>query len=253
MTQILSDDEYAALKQSHPELQSGCPTCDGRTYYRWKGVSVDCDCNQQRQLYVRYAHAGIGKKFMQLSWEDLSLPKEQLDPIQAWLEQKKLNISRGRGLFLSGAVGTGKTLVLNLVLKEVIKADIAAYFTTFSGMVESFTSTWGDNEEKKRFATRFMRTRVLGLDDLGKEFRSANRLSATTFDHVLRTRVFEDRTTLLTSNLSSKEVQIGYGAAVLSLLAEQNVHVHFEGQDFRVKAHDRTGDEIAAGETRPIV
>jgi len=146
---------------------------------------------------------------------------------------------------------TGKTMLANLILKDLVREGHDCYFTTFSGAIEQFTSTWGDRDEKARFAKRFMLSRVLCLDDLGKEFR--NRLSSSTFDHILRTRVFELRPTILTTNLHPTEISVGYGASILSLLAEQSVHVHFTGGDYRPHAHYRSISEVEAGEVRAIV
>jgi DNA replication protein DnaC len=248
----LSDVDYDLLKVAHPELFGHCVTCQGTGNYTWKGTTHDCDCKQQTHLGTRYAHAGIGLTYMRLGWDDLEVPENQLAPVRDYVENVESYLARGMGLFLSGSVGSGKTLIANLVLKDLVRRGYDCYFTTFAGAVEHFTSTWGDNDEKKRFANRFMRSRVLCLDDLGKEFRSQNGLSPTTFDHILRTRVFEGRPTILTTNLTAAEVKTGYGASVLSLLVEKSIEVPLSGADFRIKAHSRSIAEIKANEMRPI-
>lgn len=170
-----------------------------------------------------------------------------------YLDSAEAFIDRGIGLFLSGPMGTGKTLLAMLVLKDLVKKNYNCYATTFSNTVEAFTSTWGDNEEKKRFADRFMFSDVLLLDDLGQEQRTSNRLPQTTFDRILRTRIQDGRPTLVTTNMNAIEVQVGYGAPVLSLLCEQSIEIPMTGTDFRPKARDRTIAEARSGEQRPII
>jgi len=247
---FLTDDELAQVKATHPEITEDCPTCrDGE--YTWQGTTKLCDCATQKRLNRLYSHAGIGQRYQRLGWNDLKVPEAQLAPIRKYLANAENYIASGIGLYISGDVGTGKTLVSNLILKDLVMAGHDCYFTTFSGAIEQFTSTWGDRDEKTRFAKRFMLSKVLCLDDLGKEFR--NRLSSTTFDHILRTRVFEARPTILTTNLHPTEISVGYGAPILSLLAEQSIHVHFTGGDYRPHAHYRSISEVEAGEVRAIV
>ncbi len=249
---FLSDAELDRVEAAFPELKDPCVTCQGTGNYTWKGTTHDCDCQEQRYLATHYAHAGIGLAYQRLSWDDLEVPENQLAPVRDYVENIESYIARGMGLFLSGSVGSGKTLIANLILKDLVRLHYECYFTTFAGAVENFTSTWGDSDEKKRFANRFMHSRVLCLDDLGKEFRASNGLSPTTFDYILRIRVSEGRPTILTTNLAAAEVKTGYGAAVLSLLVEKSIEVPLSGADFRVKAHSRSIAEIKANEMRPI-
>jgi DNA replication protein DnaC len=248
----LSDPDYNRLEAAHPELFDSCVTCRGAGTYNWKGATHPCDCREQKHLSIHYAHAGIGMTYQRLTWDELQVPEDQLAPVRDYVDNIDEYVARGIGLFISGSIGSGKTLIANLILKDLIHKQHECYFTTFAGAVEHFTSTWRDTDEKQRFANRFMRSRVLCLDDLGKEFRSSNGLSPTTFDHILRTRVLQNRPTILTTNLTSAEMKTGYGAAVLSLLIEKSIEVPLSGADFRVKAHGRTIAEIEANEMRPI-
>jgi DNA replication protein DnaC len=251
---FLNNAEIERLKDTYPELRSSsCPTCGGAGYFRWEAEKRVCVCEQQKRLHMRYLHAGIGATYQRLSWSDLKIPAEMYEPAMDWIEHADEFIRAGMGLLLHGPVGTGKTLLANLVLKELVKKDLDCYCTTFAGAVENFTATWRDNEEKKIFARRFMGSQVLVLDDLGKEFRSSTHLSSTTFDHILRTRVQNSRPTILTTNMTPRDMRGGYGGAVLSLLVEKSIEVPLSGADFRPASHDRTVAEIRNKEVRPIV
>lgn len=257
MTDFLSNDQLDQIKADYPDLYTPgrCPTCQNKREFTWQGSSHDCVCTEQKRLLLRYLHAGIGLTYQRLSWEDLTFQQGNpaLKPVEDYLERVEDYIDRGKGLFITGPVGTGKTLLGHLVLKELVKKGVNCYATTFSQTVEAFTAGWNSAEEKARFAKRFMQSKVLLLDDLGKEFRRSNALQQTTFDHILRTRVQNSRPTILTTNMSPAEVHSGYGAAVLSLLVEQSIEVPLTGADFRPKAQERDLAELARGERRPIV
>ena len=250
---FLSDNDLTRLWREYPGLKNAsCPTCKGAKTYRWQGEDHDCVCSEQQQLHISYLHAGIGVIYQRLNWDDFFGPQEALDTVKDYVQRSGEYIDRGIGLFFGGALGTGKSMLANLVLKELVKAGYDCHSTTFASTITSFTAGWNSRDDAAWFADRFMYSQVLLLDDLGKEFRRSNQLHATTFDHILRTRVQGGRPTILTSNMTSSEVQKGYGAAVLSLLVEQSIEINLTGNDYRPKAHDRTVAEVQRGERRPI-
>lgn len=259
----LDDDDAALLANAHSNLRGShgsiigpddfCPTCDKTGSYTWKGVSVRCDCELQLALYKHYLAAGIGTTYQRLNWEDFDGPDEILSGVLAYLDNARRYVARGIGLFFTGDVGTGKTMIATLALKELIKQNYRCYATTFAQTIEAFTAGWYSGEEKERFRRRFIHSEVLLLDDVGKELRGTKlALSETTFDNILRERVQNARPTIITTNLTLDELGDGFGHAVLSLLHEKSVEAVFTGTDYRKKANTREMAEIAADETRPI-
>ena len=213
---FLSDQDFNRLKASHPEISHGlCPTCQGKGSFLWWGDENVCDCATQKQLSILYSHAGIGLNYQRLDWDDVALSQEQLAPIHNYINDTDRYVHRGVGLILSGPIGTGKTLIANLVLKALVKKDYDCYFTTFARPSSHSPQPGAVSRTRSGFAERFMHSKVLCLDDLGREFRSSNKLPATTFDHILRTRVQNCRPVILTTNLTPNEIRSGYGAGVL--------------------------------------
>jgi len=253
-TAILSDEEATRLYARFPELRNGpCPTCRDTGHYRWSGVEVECNCRQQRQLVKHYSKSGIGVRYQRLDWSDFSGDPEALAQVSDYILRYDEMLREGMGLLLSGPLGTGKTFLSTMVLKELIKRGYNCWATTFANTIEAFTATWGNQEEKQWFAKKFMYSQVLLLDDLGRDLRTGNNLPQSTFDSILRTRVQEGRTTLLTTNMSMRELESGYGSAVLSLLKEVSLRIEFTGDDFRPRANARTLTELNDNETSPIL
>lgn len=252
MSDYLSDDDLDRLKAENPEVATqDCPTCHGAKKYTLGGEVHNCDCTEQRRLFLRYLQAGIGLTYQRLGWTDFGA--EVPERVVSYITKAPFYLDQGLGLLFTGVQkGTGKTLLANLVLKELVNRGYSCYSTTFPQVIEEFTAGWSDASAKVRFAERFMKTRVLLLDDLGKEFVRANRLQQSTFDYILRTRVQQSRPTIMTTNMTSDELCRGYGSAVLSLLVEKSVEIPLDGLDFRPVAYDRSLGIAESEESRPI-
>lgn len=249
---FLSDAEANRLYDRHPQLgenaETYCPTCDATGTYRWKGEQHPCDCELQLQLNKHYLAAGIGATYQRLDWEDL-----RDDAVGQLCQQylaKKLH-DQGWGWLLYGPFGTGKTLTANLLLKDLVKSGHDCYATTFSSMIEMYTAGWKSTDERRYFERKVVHSDILLLDDIGREFKRTTKLSETTFDDVLRTRVQEGRATLITSNLAPRELTAGYGGSIFSMLSEVSFMHEFSGEDFRTDSKTRMA-AVLNGEVRPI-
>lgn len=250
----LTDEERDRLHTDHPHLRKNlCPTCEGAKVYRWGGITHDCDCVFQRALQKQYLWAGIGKTYQQLSWEDYHGDEQSLQQVADYVLNMDAYVKRGTGLYFTGGIGTGKTMLASLALKEMVKAGYRCFATTFTQVAEMFTSGWYDMAEKTYFKQRFIGSDVLLLDDVGRQHASKIRLPETTFDDILRTRAQHGHPTFLTSNLGPDQLMRSYGSASLRLIREKSVVIYLVGTDYSDRAREREQEEINAKEMRPIV
>lgn len=256
-TDFLTTEESDRLAESYPHLKDVtpydyCPTCSKTGTYKWRGEDHECPCTLQLQLLKHYCNSGIGSTYQRLDWDDWEGDQELRHLMQVYVEDPRF-IEEGEGLFLWGNPGTGKTMLANLILKDLVKRGVRCYATTFSGMIDEFTKGWSDASEKRWFERKFKLTDVLLLDDLGREVRGRANLPQTTFDNLLRTRVQAGRPTLITTNMRPEEIDTGYGSGVLNLLWEQSLAYHMTGDNWHRKIPERRSAERASGERRPIV
>jgi DNA replication protein DnaC len=196
--------------------------------------------------------AGIGLLYQRLDWDHYTGDPEVVKTLQAYVLQHDDYIDQGLGLLFTGARGIGKTMLATLVLKEFIRAGYKCRYATYSSAMEMYTAGWHDRDEKRRFEEKFLRTKVLLLDDMGREAKSSNNMQESTFEHILRNRVQSCRPTILTTNLNYDDLEEGYGASAMSLLSEQSMVIDMTGDNFRPKSHARKFDEAEEGERRPI-
>ncbi len=253
---FLSEPDAKRLYEQHPELKSDpdkyCPTCSKEGSYSWRGESYTCDCQHQLQLNKHYLNAGIGMLYQRLGWEDYEGDEIAKGLCDKYYSARSSLVSRGTGLMFLGNFGTGKTMSLTLLLKDLLKDGYSVYATTFTSMIEMFTAGWKSADEQAFFQKRVKHSQILLLDDVGKEMRTKTNLAESTFDDVLRSRVQEGRPTFITSNMTVDELGTGYGAAIFSLLKETSILHEFDGEDYREKANRRLLQEALSSERRPI-
>lgn len=252
----LPESELARLYRDHPQVKRSpekyCPTCGLERHYLWRGEDRQCDCELQLQLHKHYLAAGIGVNYQRLSWDDYEGDESIRIMCDKYLARHQAYVGKGIGLLFYGEVGTGKTFGATMLLKDLIKIGYSCYSTTFASMIEMFTAGWKSKDDQRYFQEKIVFSDVLLLDDLGRELRTKNKLSESTFDDVLRRRVQDGRPTFITTNMSLVEMQEGYGAAVLSLLSEKSVTHKVVGDDYRPRANKRMVKEVQDGECRPI-
>jgi DNA replication protein DnaC len=254
---FLSDEEAARLADRFPQLgvEVGpwdyCPTCNTEKKYRLNGVDHECDCRAQLQLYRHYLNSGVGDLYHRLDWGDFYGDRE----LAVSIRENYLGhsyIDQGMGLFLWGDMGTGKTMLATLVIKDLIKRGVKCYAITVEDLIDEFTKGWASDDDKRWYERKIKYSEVLLLDDLGKE-RNRGSLPQSTFNGLLRSRVQGGRPTLITTNLSIEQVTNTYGTSSMSLLYEQSLAEEFRGEDQRSEARARKVLLAHAGERRPIV
>ncbi len=253
---LLSDKESKIFYRDNPEVGRSrfdyCPTCRKRGTYRYNGVEHDCNCEEQVLLQKLYLLAGIGELYQRLDWDHYEGDPEVVKTLQDYVQRHEDYIERGLGLLFTGKRGIGKTMLATLVLKEFIRAGYSCYFSTYSSAMEMHTAGRRGRDEKRRFEEKFLNTRVLLLDDIGREAKSIYKMQESTFEHILRNRVQFCRPTILTTSLSYDDLEEGFGASTVSLLSEQSRVMDMTGDNFRPRSNTRKFDEVAKGERRPI-
>lgn len=254
----LTDSQSRRLYSEHRHLprssESDCPTCGGsKEILTPAGTTEECLCHEQLQLAKHYYLANIGDTFQRLTWEDYESDPRALDIINQYLGNHEAFVRGGVGILYHGDFGLGKTMIASLAAKEFVRLGYDTFFTTFSGMIEMFTKGWGDPAEKQAFERKLIGSRVLFLDDIGREMKTKNNLAESTLDQVLRRRVIDSLPTFITTNCSVQELGSGYGGAIFSLIMEKSITHEMSGSDFRPTARGRAIQEIAKGIRRPIV
>jgi DNA replication protein DnaC len=257
----LSAEDTARLRRRYPDLQmslQACRTCRGRKVYRaWNGLDVaemDCRCEDQFKLHRALLNAGIELNYQRLSWTDCTGVEENILPaVLDYADRADGYVDNGMGLLLHGEKGTGKTLLITLLMKMLLAKGFDIQFVTFQELIDIYTQTWRDTEEKAWFDKRVRNAGILGIDDVGRENKGRMEIVESMFDHIIRARVSAARPTLITTNRSMDEFRTFYQSNVMSLLDESSIKIPFAGEDYRPQLNEMRIREAREGIVRPIV
>lgn len=255
------DREMESVYRDFPELprsyQHGCPTCKKNRglsengVILWRGEEWECDCQDQLQRAKHYLVAGIGDVYQRVHYEDWARDPKALDAVKTYKEKHREFTDAGLGIVAYGGLGTGKTMLLILLMKDLIREyGYDAYYTTFGNLMSMFVAGWRDKATMENYRRRISRSKLLMIDDVGRSTHDA--MASAEMDNILRTRVQQGRPTFITMNLELDEFSKTYGGAAMSLLTERSVELRLDGESYREAMNDRVITEVLKGERRPI-
>lgn len=122
--------------------------------------------------------------------------KEFMD---SYLKDKK-----GKGLYLSGSFGSGKTYLIAALFNELAKKNISSALVYYPELLRSLKSSFGSDYEEK---FDFIKTvPLLLLDDIGAE-NTTSWSRDEVLGPILQYRMEEELPTFFTSNLTLSELE----------------------------------------------
>ncbi len=139
-------------------------------------------------------------------------------------------------LLMSGRTGLGKTHLSLSIAKAVIQLGFGVvYGSTPDFLAEAERERFSRNQNEDEFKTTdwMMECDLLILDDLGAEFSTS--FSYATLYQWINTRLNKRLPTIISTNLTPKELLDLYGERVFSRLIGNYVPLFFAGQDVRQK------------------
>jgi hypothetical protein len=264
----MTDAQSAVVNQHYTKAMSTverCLTCGGAKTFCWYDVAnpasteiltYDCPCIDQYRLSRWFWHSGVTIRYQRLGWRDLFRTEfVGFETYADYLANANAYVRAGLGLVLFGPRGTGKTLVGNLAVKDLISKGFDCYVTRFEDMVDAYREGWDDKASARQFDTRVRNAEVLMIDDLGRErMRGKWTVPEAMLESVVRHRVACEMPTIFTTNLDpTGKLEDAYGGHTISLLTECSVNCEVNGSDVRQDMYARARTEAQAGLTRPVV
>ena len=137
-------------------------------------------------------------------------------------------------LLLYGPTGLGKTFLSHAIAAELMAAGKSVVYETAFGLVRIFeekTFNRDASDEVKMAYDSLFKADLLIIDDLGTEM--VNSFTNAQFFNILNTRLIEGKKTIISTNLSPREISSVYGDRVFSRVFDKFVPMEFIGEDLR--------------------
>jgi DNA replication protein DnaC len=219
-----------------------CPygVCDGTGFITDEDtrVATPCRCRPARveRQRARRLSAVIPRKYRGVSFDrspvsDMHEPIVR--PVRQFVRALDENLDAGRGLWLYGSVGTGKTTLAMLVSKAALDAGRSVAIYSLPRLLAEIRATFetdGDGSYVS-FLDRLAAVDLLHVDDVGAEKTSEWVLEQ--LYAIVNARYEEERSIVITTNLERDELAAQINERTVSRLEEMCTVVPLFGEDAR--------------------
>ena len=136
-------------------------------------------------------------------------------------------------LLIYGATGVGKTFLSNCIAKELLDSSHSVIYLTAIELFEAFGS-FNDNDDPEGTAVEsILDCDLLIIDDLGTEL--SNTFTNSKFFYCINERMLKRRATIISTNLSLRELSSAYSERIMSRLTSVYTMLKVFGKDIRIQ------------------
>ena len=141
---------------------------------------------------------------------------------------------RSENLLFSGGTGLGKTFLSACIARTVADRGYSVCYETASHLFTKMErAKFNGDEEARRDTEKYTACDLLIVDDLGTEMGGQFTISA--LYTLINDRILCGRATIISTNLTSEELEKRYSPAIASRLRGNFRRVPFVGEDIRLK------------------
>lgn len=206
-----------------------------------------CRCFRQRLINSIYARANLPEILQRENFSTFSFAfysDAKKDGEMSERENMKRIYDRAKrlcdnfdnekkGLVFYGGPGLGKTFLSNCIAKELMDKGKIVLYVRASRLFNIYDDyKFGRNPDKSVIDNAY-EADLLIIDDLGTE--AQNKISISFLDDLINERAAAGRKTVISTNLSMKELAGVYSRRFTSRLFENFLINRFEGRDIRMQ------------------
>jgi DNA replication protein DnaC len=236
-----------AIARSEPFREQACPlgVCDGSGWILGpEDIARECECRAQRMkrgrnkgvasvIPPRYRGVSFDRPPVSDMARDLET-KAAVGEVRGFVDELDDRLGAGRGLWLFGDTGTGKTTLAMLVSKAALAEGHSVAIYSLPKLLARIRRTYDSEpggDSYLAFFERLTSVDLLHIDDLGAEKRSdwvLEQLYA-----LINERYESQRSVLVTTNLPHEELEEQIGGRTVSRLSQICDEVQLRGLDRR--------------------
>jgi DNA replication protein DnaC len=229
-----------------------CPLgiCDGSGFVVDEATNTasDCACRPGRIARVRaQALAGrVPRKYRGVSFDrppvsDIArVAPEEVREVRRYVQRIDENLDAGRGLWLWGDVGTGKTTLAMLASQAALQAGRSVVIHSLPRLLNLIRNAIESDAGMVGFLERLTAVDLLHIDDLGAEHTTDWALEQ--LYSIINTRYEDERAMIVTTNLKFEELLEQLGERTVSRL------VAICGDPLPLYGHDKRREHPVAAQ-----
>jgi DNA replication protein DnaC len=215
---------------SAPSAAEECPLgiCDGSGFAIDEATNTACDCDcraariagaRTRGLAGRIPTRYRGVSFDRPPISDIArIAPDQIRSVRLYVQSIEQNIDAGRGLWIQGDVGTGKTTLAMLVSKAALDAGRSVAIYSLPRLLNLLRESMDSDAGMLDFMDRLTAVDLLHIDDLGAENRTDWVLEQ--LYSIVNSRYEAERPIIATTNVMPDQLSERLGARTVSRLVE---------------------------------
>jgi DNA replication protein DnaC len=205
-----------------------CPygLCDGSGFLidEETNTASDCRCRSERIAKRRTAglEGRIPKRYRGVGFDRPPVPEiarvapHQVQAVRRYVGEIDANLDAGRGLWLMGDVGTGKTTLAMIVSRAAIEAGRSVAIYSLPRLLNLIRSAIETEDGMVGFLERLAAVDLLHIDDLGAE--NTTEWVLEQLYSIVNTRYEDERAMIVTTNLFYDDLKDQLGERTVSRL-----------------------------------
>jgi DNA replication protein DnaC len=210
-----------------PSGRDACPLglCDGSGFVVDEATNTasDCRCRASRVARRRAAslEGRIPKRYRGASFDRppvLGMPEAVVSAVRGYVRDLKSRIEEGRGLWLVGDVGTGKTTLAMIVSAAALDAGYSVAIYSLPRLLNLIRDEIGTENSLLDLLDRLSEVDLLHVDDLGAQHTTPWRLEQ--LYSVVDARYQAGRPIIATTNLMPPDLARQMGRQTLTTVTE---------------------------------
>ena len=226
----------AGFAEDYTEMVYDCPLCEDTGYVDGK----ICECLRTRAARAMKVSSDIAPMLDAQNFENFNL--NLFKPENREIMQENLMIAKkfvenfglgSNNLLFYGGAGCGKTFLSSCIANALIENNVDVVYKSAVRLFADYLDHIFNRADTKKALARVMDAQLLIIDDLGTE--AVNQHTVSYLFQIMNERAIRNKPTVISTNLTPKEISGTYTERVSSRVFERYEMVEFPGEDLRLK------------------
>lgn len=252
---LTNEERDLEEKKNHRRIVEKCSICNGTGFVskideHGYEQSYPCSCLKKVNRNVKLLDWGIPRKFLSDKW-DINFIKDKnfYEPIKKYLDNYLDNYDEGKGLFLSGPQGRGKTTIESIIAKFLVTKpnpdtfDKHYTFNVAFSMYDDLLKWQFDKNCQDKMKFFIYKSDWLVIDNVGNEMgRNDKQFSQRFLEMILRKRDNDCKPVIISSNYTIDEIGKEYNNDIRDFIIQNNEIINVLGDNHRIEKYNIDDD-----------